>query len=167
MEKQLNFRYDELSIKFYQDKVIEEFLEFFQNAFNFNVNRLDQLSSYIDVEQYLANNKLYMIGFLAENEHGGRCITVLEFYNMQYEAWNLADEFAKFEGRLTSTPSEKNALWRKIKKALKIKRNITKITSNQYVNILYEIFAERIILEQKRKTKCYNNFPKFTKEGLV
>lgn len=166
MNKQLSLRYDDLSLKYYHDTIIEDFLEFFQNAFDFNVTRLDQLTSYIDVEQYLANNKLYMISFVTAARQAKQ-ITVLEFYNMQYEVWKFADELAKFEGRLTSTPSEKRVLWRKIKKELKIKRNIAYITKNQYVKVLFHIHSERIFLDIKRKKTCYDNFPQFKKGGLV
>ena len=175
MNTQLNLRYDELSLKYYHDQTVENFLTCLSDSYSqicgYEFNRVEQLPSWLfDVfgSDFEDDSHLYMIGFLATaEEHLGKCITVLEFYNMQHEVWKFADDLAKFEGRLVSTPSEKRALWRKIKKDLKIKRNITRITKNQYVGVLYHIHSERILLDIKRKKSCYDNFPKFKKEGLV
>ena len=197
MVKGLNLCYDDLSVKYYHDQVLAEFLELFEKKWgdDFTVNRLEQIphrfSDLIQehcfsnfIQDYLKDNKLAMIDTLAQQEHGGRCIAVLEFYNMQKEVWELADYYAKFDERcvsacneifvvdlnslqkidlsklkvvtfeeirnaLRSTPSEKRALWRKIKKDLKIKRNITNITNNQYVRVLYYIRDERAILNRR------------------
>jgi len=159
MVKGLNLRYDDLSVKYYHDQIVENFLTFLSDSFSqisgYEFNRAEQLPSWLfDVYRsyFEDDSHRYMIGGLAiAGGHLGKRITVLEFYNMQHEVWKFADELAKFEGRLTSTPSEKRTLWRKIKKELKIKRNITKITRNQYCHVLYRIDAERMLLARKRK----------------